>query len=112
MTKLNEVLIPLNSAEGQKIVADILGVKPIFNKPAYEMHFAIKAVVWDDGSVTWEHAGEMYESAYPDGVVWDCNKSEWNFYRDDNERMESKCHNQISDMMANMRYWKADQDEA
>jgi hypothetical protein len=72
------------------------------NKPSYEMHFAIKAVVWDDGSVTWEHAGEMYESAYPKGVVWDFNKCEWDFYRENNERMESKLHNQISETMANM----------
>jgi hypothetical protein len=80
------------------------------NKPSYEMHFAIKAVVWEDGSVSWEHASEMYESAYPNGVVWDFNKCEWDFYRENNETMESKLHNQISDTMANMRFWKADQE--
>ncbi len=82
------------------------------NKPSYELHFAIKAVVWDDGSVSWEHAGEMYQWAYPNGTVYDPSTNDWDFYRENNERMESKCHNQISDMMANMRHWKADQDEA
>jgi hypothetical protein len=106
-------LIPLESEAAEKILSDMFGrmvtfgagsVKP--NKPSYELHFAIKAVVWDDGSVSWEHAGEMYESAYPNGVVWDFNKQEWDFYRENNETMESKLHNQLSETMAGMRKWK------
>jgi hypothetical protein len=108
----------MDSEKAEKILSDMFGRMVTFgadsvkiNKPSYELHFAIKAVVWDDGSVSWEHAGEMYESSYPNGVVWDFNKQEWDFYRENNESMESKCHNQISNMMANMRYWKADQEK-
>jgi hypothetical protein len=74
------------------------------NKPSYELHFAIKAVVWGDGSITWEHASEMYESAYPNGVVWDNEKCEWDFYGDDNEAMESKCHNKLSETLKGMSH--------
>ena len=70
--------------------------------PQYEMHFAIKAVVWADGSIRWEHASEMYECAYPQGVVWDSIKCEWDFIRENNEAMESKLHNKLSDTLSSM----------
>ena len=71
-------------------------------KPSYELHFAIKAVVWDNGSITWEHAGEMYECAYPNGTVWDYEKQEWDFYRDNNETVEVKCHGKLSSTLMDM----------
>jgi len=102
-------LIPVDSEKAEKILSDMFGRMVTFgadsvkvNKPDYEMHFAIKAVVWQDGTVTWEHASEMYESGYPNGTVWDSKKCEWDFYRENNETMESKLHNQISETMAKM----------
>jgi hypothetical protein len=44
----------------------------------------------------------MYESAYPNGVVWDNEKCEWNFYGEENETMESKCHNKLSENLVKM----------
>lgn len=95
-------LVPVLSEEGMAIMSEIVGHKVEISKPKYELHFAIKAVVWEDGTVSWEHASEMYESAYPNGVVWDNDKCEWNFYREDNETMESKCHNKLSDHLVKM----------
>jgi hypothetical protein len=71
----------------------------VATKPSYELHFAVKAVVWGDGTVSWEHAGEMYECAYPNGTVWDNEKCEWQFYREKNETMESKCHEKLSETL-------------
>jgi len=65
-------------------------------KPQYELHFAVKAVVWQDGTISWEHAGEMYESSYPNGTVWNFENAEWDFYREGQETMESKCHEKLS----------------
>jgi hypothetical protein len=102
-------LIKLDSLEAEKILSDMFGRMVTFgadsvkvNKPEYELHFAIKAVVWEDGTVSWEHASEMYESSYPNGTVWDSNKCEWDFYRENNETMESKCHEKLSETLKKM----------
>jgi len=102
-------LIPMDSEKAEKILSDMFGRMVTFgadsvkvNKPEYELHFAVKAVVWEDGTVSWEHASEMYESGYPNGTVWDSKKCEWDFYRDDNETMESKCHNKLSESLKDM----------
>lgn len=71
-------------------------------------HHLIVIVGVEDGQiVSTEMGGEEYESAFPNGTVWNPKEKQWEFCVDDEEDPEYDTQNLTNDLMVGDYIWDA-----